>query len=175
MLYNGQLPQLEIFLFCWLSSLLKSLKVLKQPFLGLTASPLCQDITYFTFRIKTFCFSHKIEEVLRDRFVSPKFPFWSLPPQCQLTLSPNLPACPLPGAAMFKRDLKSLGSQQGGNEYSLFSWKSFATSCGKCRGCSVHFQFSLVAGPLLGNGKLTVPLVTKWSLTRGLHRALQRH
>lgn len=149
-------PELEI---CWFrlpSSLLNSVKALMQLFLGLLVSLLCQDLAFFTFAIETSCFSHKVEKGLKNRFVSPKFPFLSLSPRCRSTLLPNFLDCPLPETAVFQRALKSLWPQQGGNEWAFFSWKSFATFCGECRGCPVHSQFSLAAGPLLGNGKLTV-------------------
>ena len=154
---------------------MKSLKGLNQLFPGLVVSPLCQDFAYFMFGIETFCFPHKVEQVLRERCVSPKFPSCPFPPRCQLILLPNLPACPLPGRALFKRDLESLGHPQGGNELSSFARKPFATSCGKLRGCSACSRVSLVSGPLSDNGKPTTSLVTKSSLTWGLHCALPRH
>lgn len=98
----------------------------------------------------------KLRKVLKIDLCHPNFLSCPLSPQHRLTLLPNFHECPLPETAVSQRALKSLWPQQGGNEQALFSWKSFATSCGECRGCPVHSQFSLAAGPLLGNGKLTV-------------------
>lgn len=101
--------------------------------------------------IETFCFSHKAEDILKDRLVVvPKFPFLSLSPQW-LTLLLNLPDCPLPGTALFERVLKSLEPQQGGNEWALFSQKSFAASCDECKGWSAHSGFPPAAGQWQGD------------------------
>lgn len=124
------------------------------------------------FKIKTFCFSHNVEEILKDKLVSPKFPLLSLTPQSTYIVN-QLVWLSFTWNSIFERVLKSLGPQRGGNKWILFSWKSFATSCGEYRECSVHSLFSLVAGPLLGNGKLNMFLVTKLSLTWRLCCALQ--
>ena len=137
--YSGQPPAGTVFILLTQQFVEKPERV-KPTISGACVSPLCRDFAYCTFAIETFCFPHEVEEVLRDRCVSPKFPSCPFPPRCQMILLPNLPACPLPGRALFKRDLESLGHPQGGNELSLFARKPFATSCGKFRGCSVCFK-----------------------------------
>lgn len=165
--YSGQPPTGNVFILLTQKFVEKPERV-KPTISGACGISSMSRFCLFCVPIKTFCFPHKVEEVLRDRCVSPKFPSCPFPPRCQLILLLNLPACPLPGRALFKRDLESLGHPQGGNELSLFARKPFATSCGKFRGCSMYFQVSLVSGPFWENGKLIVSLVTKSSLTWGV-------
>lgn len=96
--WNGQPPTGN--LLCWLGGLLNSLKALMQLFLVFWASLLRQDLAFVFYIPNGNCFSHKVEKGLKDRFVSPKFPFLSLPP-CPLTLLPNFHDFPLPETAVF--------------------------------------------------------------------------
>lgn len=126
----------------------------------------CQNIAYFIFQLKPFISPLRLKKSLKIYWWwNPNVlfcPFLHSP----LTLLLTMHDCPLPGTAAFERVLRSLGLQQEGNEWALFSQNFFATSCVECRGSFVHFKISLVTGPLLGNGKLSVFLATNLSLHR---------
>lgn len=121
-------------------------------------------MAYFTLQIETFCFSHKVEIVLKDRFASPKFPFLSLPLRCRLTLLPNLHDCPVAGTAVFKTALKSFGLQQGGMS-ELYSLENLLQPPVASAGVALCILSSLWLLGHSGNAKLTVLLVTKLSST----------
>lgn len=123
----------------------------------------------FYIQIETFCFSHKVRKSLKTdwwwhrNFLSCLFLY------SELTWLLNLHDCPIPGTVVFERVLKSLGPQQGGNEWASFSQKSFATSCGESRGCPVHSHFLGCWAPL-GQGEADCVPSHKIVLDMGLVR-----